>query len=374
MICQKSLVSLVSWFVENRSSYFFREDPSPYKVWVSEVVLQQTRIQAALEPLQRFLGVFPTLEELARGPEEKVVQAFSGLGYYSRARNLYKGARYIQSHFSSFPSTYSELLKVPSIGPYTAAAIASICFQEPVPAVDGNLKRILARTEEWDLPLNSTKLYQKSFKKLQGLFIDYQKHPGELNEAFMELGQKICLPRKPKCSICPIHQFCQAYIHQKTGEYPLPKPEKEWKHVIWRAYLVIENNRILLQKWKDFYFLKGHWSFPSMLEFIKSEKKEKKAKKAKEKKKEKKISRLFSCQPFPFEEMEILKREKHTITHHKIQLQPVLASQTGELPQNSHFQWVHLEQVSRLLAPSALQKIWRIYQASLDSAPLFKDL
>lgn len=357
MISQVSLTNLIVWFQKNRSSHFFREDQTPYKVWISEVVLQQTRLKFALKPLESFLETFPTLESLAHSSEEKVLKAFSGLGYYSRARNLLKGAKFIYHQHTGFPSTYEELLKVPSIGPYTAAAIASICFQEPIPTVDGNLKRILARTEEWPLPINSSKLYQNTWKKLKPLYQESSHHPGMLNEGLMELGQKICTPQNPKCDSCPIQSECGAYIHQKTHLYPQPKPKKEWTLLTWHAHLIFQKDQVLLQKWTDFYFLKGHWAFPSQLEFHNGKDKEEK--------------RLFSCHPFPFAEKDRLKTKKHTITHHKIILQPILSQQLGPLPEEETFQWVPIQEISHYIYPSAIKKIWKAFQESQKGASPF---
>ena len=221
---------LKSWFDTNKIDYFFRQNRNPYKVWVSEVVLQQTRINAALAPLQSFLEKYPTIQDLANSTEEAVLEAFQGLGYYNRATNLRAGAQYICNDLGGvFPNNYNELLKVPSIGPYTAGAIASICYGEQVMALDGNIKRVTSRifaNEDVDSHL-FTNFLQVYFQSV--FSINREIYPGDLNEAFMELGQRICLPKAPKCAECPISNFCVAHKNNVPENYPKAKETVEKK-------------------------------------------------------------------------------------------------------------------------------------------------
>lgn len=337
----------MEWFWEVREDHFFRQNRTPYTVWIAEVALQQTRIAAALEPLKIFLETFPNLKTLADAAEEEVLQAFQGLGYYSRARNLHKGARYILKNFGDFPKRAVELKKIPSIGDYTSAAISSICFGEREPAVDGNLRRILARTEGWSLPPDSPKLTGLTYQKLQKIFQKNSHHPGDLNEGLMELGQKICLPQKPKCQDCPFGRWCKGHRKGEPEKYPTQSVKREKVSVLWKAY-VIKNKKgkYLLQKWGDFYFLKGHLSFPSSLLFPETGE-------------EKRSTEILE---FPPDQLTELSSLSHTITRHKIEIKPYLVPYElikGKKFPSSIFQWTSEEEMTRVLVPSALLKIWK---------------
>lgn len=268
---RKPLLALLQWYRENRQDYFFRKNRNPYITWVSEVALQQTRIQAALEPLQRFLERFPNLESLAAAREGEVLEAFRGLGYYNRARNLHKGAKYILHNYAGrLPEKYQELLEIPSIGPYTAAAIASICFQEPVPALDGNIKRVLSRVLALSGDTQSRDFISQISSFLCQAFLWISPHsPGDLNEALMELGQQICRIKQARCQLCTLQQVCLANQQNKVKYFPQKKEKQKREEVIWYM-LILSRKRgreLFLHSWKDFSFLKGHLGFPSLLYF-----------------------------------------------------------------------------------------------------------
>ena len=256
--------SLVSWFHIFKIPYSFRANRTPYKVWISEVVLQQTRVQAALDKLQFFLTTFPTVESLALATEDSVLEAFRGLGYYNRARNVRKGAMYIMDTLGGlFPTTYDELLKVPSIGEYTAGAIASICYGERIYAIDGNIKRILSRV------FANENIDSKSFTEFIKVYLDYlfknsPLYPGDINEAFMQLGQQVCLIQNPKCIQCTISKYCLSYKMNQQQKYPQRKIKVEEK-LIWLVLIPTYNGRYLLHKNTDSIFLKNQWIFPYVI-------------------------------------------------------------------------------------------------------------
>lgn len=197
--------SLLRWFVAHGTPWPWRQQRDPYSVWVAETMLQQTRLSVAAQAYPRFLGRFPTIYDLAEASEDDVLAAWSGLGYYTRARNLRAAARIlVQTNAGRFPSTLEEARALPGVGPYTAAAVLSIACQQPYAAVDGNVRRVLSRwlgltTEEaarsGDLPRIAEKLLP-------------EKRPGAWNEALMELGQKVCLPQRPRCESCPVGHLC----------------------------------------------------------------------------------------------------------------------------------------------------------------------
>lgn len=267
------LLPLLDWFHKNRTPHFFREHRNPYRVWISEVALQQTRLATALPSLKHFLTQFPDIESLAKADEHEVVAAWAGLGYYNRAKNLHKGAIYLEKHFNGeMPQSVEELIKIPSIGPYTAAAIASICFGWPALAVDGNVQRVLSRWFCWEDQVSS-----KEFKTKIDEAEQTMKHLnlpfGDLNEALMEFGQKICQPRA-QCEICFLKPICKAYQHGLTAIIPLRKKERERENIKWQAYLFYFRGKIVLQQPSDFTFFKGMYILPSQIHYIEQQKTE----------------------------------------------------------------------------------------------------
>jgi A/G-specific adenine glycosylase len=201
--------NLLGWFAEFQRDLPWRRTSDPYRIWLSEIMLQQTRVAAAIPYYERFLVRFPSVEALARAPQEEVLRLWSGLGYYSRARNLQKTAQEIVAkHNGVFPSEPAEALALPGIGAYTAAAILSIAYQKKHAVLDGNVARVIARLNAvgGDLRANGT------WQKLQGSadrLLD-EKSPGDWNQAMMELGATLCTPRSPQCLLCPVSEFCDA--------------------------------------------------------------------------------------------------------------------------------------------------------------------
>ena len=202
---------LLEWYGEQARVLPWRENSDPYRVWVSEIMLQQTRVEAVIDYYQRFMESFPNIETLADAPEEKVMKLWEGLGYYSRARNLKKAAEVICGQYSGmFPEEYSEILKLPGIGKYTAGAVSSIAFGQPCSAVDGNVLRVITRLEE-----NDTDIKDEKFKKQIGERLEEVYPAGycsEFTQSLMELGATVCVPNgEPKCEKCPLKSGCGAY-------------------------------------------------------------------------------------------------------------------------------------------------------------------
>ncbi|MDH5719553.1 MAG: hypothetical protein OEZ13_02935 [Spirochaetia bacterium] len=345
--------TLNRWFIENKENWFFRENRTPYKVWISEVALQQTRIQAALSPLKRFFLNFPDINSLADASEDKVLNSFRGLGYYNRARNLRKGAIYIKEKLKGrFPETSKELKQVPSIGDYTAAAISSICFNENIAVLDGNVKRILSRLLFIEDFIETRIFLEKCAKFQAGLFYLAAVHPGDLNEAFMELGQKICLPKNMKCEICPLFSFCKAAQKNKARELPLKGKKKNLKDVNWHIFIIVDKeNKVLLQKYESFYFLKNQWAFPSSLFFLPEQ------------------NVLNSCRNIACGVMQkniLIENNiiKHSITNHKIKIYPFVTKNETVLCHENSMR-VHSSEIENYLASSAMLKTWKIAQKHL---------
>ena len=220
---------LLVWYDARRRILPWREDPSPYHVWLSEIMLQQTRVEAVKPYYDRFLGKLPDIESLAEVEEEQLLKLWEGLGYYNRARNLKKSAVQIVSEYDGkMPEEYEQLLKLAGIGSYTAGAIASIAFHKPVPAVDGNVLRILSRLRLDDRDILDPKVRKSIEEELRDIIP--AKRPGDFNQALMELGAMVCIPNgKPKCEECPWCELCQARIQGRVSEYPKKAPKKPRK-------------------------------------------------------------------------------------------------------------------------------------------------
>ncbi|MEI6747535.1 MAG: A/G-specific adenine glycosylase [Bacteroidales bacterium] len=218
--------TLINWYVRNKRNLPWRATSDPYTIWVSEIILQQTRVDQGLKYFERFMASFPDVYTLASATELEVLKCWQGLGYYTRARNMHSTAKTIAEEMKGlFPIKSAELLKLKGIGPYTASAIASICFGEPCPVVDGNVMRVVARYFGINLAVNTPE-GQKAIYEASNLIID-RTRPGEFNQAIMEFGALQCTPLKPKCILCPLKPDCQAYRERKVGSLPVKvKPAK----------------------------------------------------------------------------------------------------------------------------------------------------
>jgi A/G-specific adenine glycosylase len=252
--------SLERWYEGARRDLPWRRTADPYRIWISEVMLQQTRVAAAAPYYERFLARFPDVDALARAPEAEVLACWSGLGYYSRARNLHRAAKLIAAR-GEFPRDYDALRELPGVGEYTAAAIASIAFGQPHAVLDGNVLRVLARLlgERGDIGSASAR---GRLRAAADTLLD-RKRPGAWNQALMELGATVCVPREPACAACPLAQFCEARRRGLERELPVKlrraKPERVEKTVL----LVERAGRILLwQRDSASPRLAGFWDLP----------------------------------------------------------------------------------------------------------------
>ncbi len=217
---------LIYWYLQNKRNLPWRSTLNPYTIWLSEIILQQTRVDQGMSYYLKFIKKFPTVFDLAAASEEQVLKLWQGLGYYSRARNLHFSAKYIVNELNGeFPATYNELLKLKGVGDYTASAIASICFNEPTAVVDGNVYRVLSRYFGMDTAINSSAGI-KEFKQLAQQLIN-EENPGTHNQAIMEFGALMCKPNNPDCTICPLNNSC--YALSKNSVKDLPVKEKKAK-------------------------------------------------------------------------------------------------------------------------------------------------
>ena len=254
--------NLENWFVQVKRPMPWRRRPSPYICWLSEIMMQQTTYAAVLPYYERFLKKFPTVEKLAAAKESEVLKAWEGLGYYARARNLLKGAQLIA--MGRWPRTSAEWAQIPGVGPYTAAALASVLSGERVPVVDGNVARVFARV--WKLKDDFSKLLARAklAERLQPE-IDNCRVPGDFNQAMMELGALVCTPKNPDCAKCPLAKLCAAKKDGSWADYPVKKGKKELPVRKVTSVIVKDaKGRVLLVQNREGGLLKGLWELPTI--------------------------------------------------------------------------------------------------------------
>lgn len=263
-IYQKLPGALLPWYKQNARRLPWRQDTEPYHIWLSEIMLQQTRVEAVRTYYLRFLEQLPDIHALAAAPESRLLKLWEGLGYYNRARNLQKAARVIETQYGGrFPGRYEEIRALPGIGPYTAGAIASICFGLPCPAVDGNVLRIITRMTENDAPIDRMQTKTEIAAQLQKV---YPKNDcGQFTQALMELGATVCTPKSPKCTACPASSFCRAYKNGTVMQYPVKQPKKEKRLEERTVFLLQCGDRYALTKRTESGLLAGLWQLPNML-------------------------------------------------------------------------------------------------------------
>lgn len=313
---QALAAAIFHWYKQHKRNLPWRKNKDPYRIWISEIMLQQTTVQAVIPFYDRFLSAFPDVHSLANVPVEQVLPLWAGLGYYSRARNLHQAAQILSKR--GFANNYSSLQELPGIGPYTARAISSIAFNEPVGVLDGNVIRILCRVLslrlEWWKPKERTDLQAIADLLAQ------QHESAIINQAMMELGATICTPKNPACNICPWQSQCLAFKNNQVLQLPLKKDRKSFEIWYWTPQVIINKKTIALIENETLPFLKKSLLPPGP------------AKKLKQKPKQ-----------FDF---------LHTITHHKIYVKADLKSGAA----SKHYRWVNLNQLAEANPSSLLQK------------------
>ena len=257
---------LLGWYRLNARDLPWRHTDDPYRIWVSEIMLQQTRVAAVIGYYERFMEAFPTVYQLADASEEKLMKLWEGLGYYSRARKLQKAARTVVEQFNgSFPETYTDLLSLAGIGEYTAGAIASSAFGCRVPAVDGNVLRVMSRILENDLDIGDAKT-KKQYSEWLGEVLPQNKEDMRIfNQAMMELGAVVCVPNGlPKCDQCPVCTYCKAAQNGTTLQYPKKTPKKARRIEEKTVFVLLCDDAVALRKRGDSGLLAGLWEFPNI--------------------------------------------------------------------------------------------------------------
>ncbi len=242
--------ALIAWYKKNKRDLPWRHTKDPYKIWLSEIMLQQTQVVQGLNYYLKFTETFPTIIDLANAPEDQVMRLWQGLGYYSRARNLHATAKIVAKEFKgNFPTTYSTIKELKGIGDYTAAAIASIAYDLPYAVVDGNVYRVLARLFNSNTPINSTN-GKKEFQELANELLDTKKAALH-NSALMEYGALVCKPQNPKCNECTLQQFCLAYKNNSVSLLPVKTNKLKIKNRYFHYFVLNHKNSIYIEKRTD---------------------------------------------------------------------------------------------------------------------------
>ncbi|MBR4015933.1 MAG: A/G-specific adenine glycosylase [Anaerotignum sp.] len=330
---------LLQWYQQNARVLPWRESKNPYHIWVSEIMLQQTRVEAVKPYYEKFLQTLPTVRHLAEAEEETLLKLWEGLGYYSRVRNMQKAAQQVMEEYGGeIPADYTALLGLKGIGSYTAGAIASIAFSLPHPAVDGNVLRVMSRltADEGDIAAAATK---KGWEEriLEILPID---NPGRWNQAIMELGATVCLPNgAPKCAVCPLRKYCKAYERNQTTVFPVKAKKKPRTIEHLTVFFMAYQNKIALVKRPSTGLLANLWELPNLSQ-------------------DKEISAAFSEWGIKKGEILPMKEQKHIFTHVEWRMECYFVNVMEKT--ESPLLWVNKDAAEAEYAlPSAFKKIWQ---------------
>lgn len=316
---------LREWYQHQQRPLPWRQSRDPYRIWISEMMLQQTTVAAVVPYYERFLKTFPDAQTLKDAPLAKVLELWSGLGYYSRARNIHKAAQVLGAQ--SFPQSFAQLMELPGFGPYTARAVSSLAFGERVGVVDGNVIRVLSRYHAWSGPWWTTperNIYQAKMDEWV-----QSEDPSVINQAIMDIGATVCTPQNPICLICPLQAGCLARQLQSVSQFPLKKPKKKSEVWLWKAELFYKKNQIGLVENNYLPFLRGQWIFPGQA--------------LKQKKKPKKF------------------HVKHGITHHEIYVDVIKSEAKAE----KNIRWINIKDLPQINPSSLLRKILDSQEGSL---------
>jgi A/G-specific adenine glycosylase len=347
---RRDVKRLSSWYLKKARVLPWRETRDPYRIWISEVMLQQTQVTTVIPYYHRFLERFPAVAALAEAPEAEVLAAWSGLGYYSRARNLQKGAKaLVARHGGEFPRTREAILEIPGIGPYTAGAVLSIAFDLPEPLVDGNVLRVFARYYGIDEPQTS-RAAQKRYWSAAAEWVSLAESPRVLNQALMELGAMVCIKGTPRCGECPISESCVAFRESRQAELPPKKIRRAPVDLYWTGLVLEAKGRYFLHRNQKGEWWSDLWDFPRLVE-----------KRAEDLAK---VPRRV-CESREVTAYERLGVQRHTVTHHRIHVAPLvlhldeekIPAPLAESSPRSSGQWFTRDEIERLPVSSLVRKV-----------------
>lgn len=357
--------TLLAWYDREKRDLPWRHTTDPYKIWVSEIMLQQTQVVTVIPYYERFLDWFPTIADLAAAPEEQLLKAWEGLGYYSRVRNMQAAAQQIMTDFDGiFPANHADISSLKGIGPYTAGAIASIAFGLPEPAVDGNVMRVLARLFEVDHDIGDPK-NRKIFQAIMAELIDPDR-PGDFNQAFMDLGTDIEHAKTPRPDESPVRAFNAAYINGTYDRYPIKAPKKKPVPLHLTAFIIQDDQgRFLLEKNTDTGLLAGFWSFPLLAASPIAEQLDLFGQAGK--------NQLVTQPPLdqfeadyqltPAWSDQTFAQVSHVFSHRKWHIQLKAGSVSSAIsPKNKETAWVHPDDFDTYPFATPQKKMWQAYQ------------
>ena len=322
----------MNWYRANKRDLPWRKTKNPYFIWVAEIMLQQTRVDTAIPYYEKFLATFPSVDRLAAASEHEVLKVWQGLGYYRRAKLIHKAAKEVSANYGgSLPSTRDELQKLPGFGPYTSGAVASIAFNECAPAVDGNVKRVLSRIFETHENVDPI--------ALEAAQVD---SPSEWTQSLMELGALICIPKSPKCLVCPVQNICLAQQHGTVDQYPAVIKKTKVKEIYAHTWMIQNPSRqVLIQQRPEH----GRWS--NMWEFPTDE---------------------FEEQPSDFKSSitrsigKKIGKFKHLLTHRTLHIEVVYAELTKELELSERQKWVSTTELTQFPLSKMQLKAFEIFK------------
>ena len=331
--------ALLPWYEENKRELPWRRDREPYHVWLSEIMLQQTRVEAVKGYYARFLEALPTIEALAACDDDALHKLWEGLGYYSRVRNLKKAAiRVMEEHGGEFPRKYGEVRALPGIGDYTAGAVCSICFDQPTPAVDGNVLRVVSRLTEDATPID---LPAFKMQVRDALAAVYPEAAGDFTQALMELGATLCGPNwKPRCEACPCRDFCGGALHGTAENFPVKLPKKGKRVEEKTVFILSCDGCYALEKRPEEGLLAGLWQFPNVADKLDAR------------------DALAAVEKMGLRPREILRsvERKHIFTHIRWEMRGIyleVAEPAGA------YTWLTAEQIRQSAAlPTAFRQFW----------------
>ena len=330
---------LLPWYQEHRRDLPWRQDREPYHIWISEIMLQQTRVEAVKGYYERFLNVLPTVEALAACDDDLLHKLWEGLGYYSRVRNLKKAAVIIMEQYGGkFPETHEEILKLPGIGAYTAGAVCSIAYDLPTPAVDGNVLRVVSRLLNDPSPIDLPETKKTVTRVLEEI---YPQEAGDFTQALMELGATVCGPnRAPECENCPCKEICLAFREGTAEKLPVKSPRKEKRQEDRTVFILRCDGRYALEKRPNKGLLAGLWQFPNVDRHLSTP------------------QALEAVEAMGLQPREIFREveRKHIFTHIQWNMKGIYLEVTEPCEQ---FRWFTTEQINTQAAlPTAFRQFW----------------
>lgn len=344
---------LISWFKREQRNLPWRHDKDPYKIWVSEIMLQQTRVDTVIPYFNRFLEWFPTVDVLAEAEDEKVLKAWEGLGYYSRVRNLHSAVKEVKEKYNGeIPNSPADIAKLKGVGPYTAGAISSIAFGIPEPAVDGNVMRVLSRIFSiWeDIAKPSTrKIFEIAIREIIS-----QTDPSAFNQALMELGALICTPTSPSCLLCPVREHCRAFSDGTQTELPVKSKKTKQRNVQLATIVAINNHgEILIHKRPNKGLLASLWEFPNVEINLPIQIEREK------------ITELFG-ESFELKMMpeKLIGQVEHIFSHLVWNIYVYTGKVYGDLPETGGWRFISFEEIKDYAIPIPFQKTLQLYKES----------